>query len=60
MTTSVYLHNRNVILEPMKESEERTKLVNLMKAMDPVREIIDNSEPTEEDRANISNYCKAL
>ena len=37
----------------MKESEEMTKFVNLMKAMDPVREIIDKSETTKEDRANI-------
>ena len=40
-------NNRNVILEPTKESEEKTKFVNLMKAMDPVREIIDKSEPTD-------------
>ena len=53
-------NNRNVILEPTKESEEKTKFVNLMKAMDPVREIIDKSEPTKEDRANMSNYCKAF
>ena len=52
--------NRNIVLEPMAESEEKTKFANLMKAMDPVREIVDKTEPSVEDRAQISNYSKAL
>ena len=53
-------NNRDIILAPMKDSEEKNKFANLLKAMDPVKEIIDKSEPTHEDRANMSNYSKAV
>jgi hypothetical protein len=50
--------NQDLILEPMRDYVEKTKFANLINAMDPIQEIVDKSEPTMEDRKNISEYSR--